>query len=145
MHKQTVQFACGHTKAILLSSLSSEQARLETVAFLERSFCFTCHRRQRQAFSLRVRDAFGLTPLVGSDSLQLSLAEEVRIHLLETLFPTIDPGNQEAVTALFTILNRQTTADFWLEHRMVLWSWNKQRIATVLLDLFQLQAQEVHT
>jgi hypothetical protein len=132
--RRMVQFACGHTKMLDMLSTTSEQVRQATLHTLEHSYCAACHRLQRQAFALKLRDAFGLIPLVGEDALQNGLAEEVRIHLLEMLYPAYAA---EVLPALIAILNLHTDAVFWLEHRAVLWSTNKQQMATVLLDLLQ--------
>ena len=132
--RRLVRFACGHTKMLDLLPTTSQEARQATLSLLERSYCAACHRRQRQAFALKLRDTFGLLPLVGSDAIQNGLAEEVRVHLLEMLYPSL---SVEALPALLAVLNLRTDALFWLEHRAVLWSTNKQRMATVLLDLLQ--------
>ena len=136
--RRMVQFACGHTRMLDMLPTTSEQVKQTTLSLLERSYCAACHRLQRQAFALQLRDAFGLVPLAGSDALQTGLAEEVRIHLLEMLSPALAA---EALPALVAVLNLRTDAAFWLERRSVLWSTNKQLIGTVLLDLLQSQEQ----
>jgi len=132
--RRMVQFACGHTRMLDMLPTTSEQVKQTTLSLLERSYCAACHRLQRQAFALKLRDTFGLVPLTGSDALQNGLAEEVRIHLLEMLYPA---HTAEVLPALLAVLNLHNDAAFWLEHRAVLWSTNKQQMATVLLDLLQ--------
>jgi hypothetical protein len=132
--RRRVRYACGHTKMLDLLPTTSEQVKQDTLAILERSSCAACHRLQRQAFALKLRDTFGLVPLTGGDALQNGLAEEIRIHLLEMLYPT---SLATTLPALVSILNLRTDATFWLERRAILWSTNKQKIATVLLDILQ--------
>jgi hypothetical protein len=129
-----VTFACGHTKMLDLLSTTSEEVKQATLALLERSYCASCHRLQRQAFARALRDTFGLAPLVGQDAAQNDLAEEVRIHLFEMLYPSL---SDEALPALVAVLLLRTDALFWIERRSLLWSTNKQRIALTLLDLLQ--------
>ncbi len=131
---QMVQFACGHSGVLDMLPTTSQQVKQATLNILERSYCAACHRLQREAFALQLRDAFGLVPLAGLDALQNGLAEEVRIHLLSKLSPALAA---EALSALVAVLNLHHDAAFWLEHRAVLWSTNKQQMATVLLDLLQ--------
>jgi hypothetical protein len=135
--RRRVRSACGHTKMLDMLPTTSEQARQALLSILECSYCAACHRFQRQAFALKLRDAFGLVPLTGDDVLQNGLAEEVRVHLLEMLYPALAT---EALPALVGILNLRTDAVFWLERRAILWSTNKQKIATVLLNLLQSQS-----
>ncbi len=133
---------CGHSRELDLLPTTSQQVQQDTRALLACSSCPACHRGERQAVAIGRRDAFGLVPLAGSDALQTGLAEEVRIHLLEMLYPALAA---EALPALLGVLNLHNDAAFWLEHRAVLWSTNKQQMATVLLDLLQSQAQEGST
>ena len=135
--RRRVRSACWHTKMLEMLPTTSEQARQAILTILEHSCCAACHRLQRQAFALKLRDVFGLVPLAGEDVLQNGLAEEVRVHLLEMLYPALAT---EALPALVGILNLRTDAVFWLERRAILWSTNKQKIATVLLDLLQSQS-----
>lgn len=135
--RRIVRYACGHTRMLDLLPTTSEQVKQDTLAILERSYCAACHRLQHQAFALKLRDSFGLVPLTGGDVLQNGLAEEIRVHLLEMLYPT---SLATTLPALVSILNQRTDAVFWLDRREVLWSTNKQKIATVLLDILQSQS-----
>lgn len=129
-----VRFVCGHTKVLDMLPTTSEEVKQSTLELLERSYCAACHRLQRQSKALKLRDAFGLVPLEGFDALQKGLAEEVRIHLLEMLYPSL---GAEALPALVVVLNLRIDTAFWIERREILWSTNKQRMVTVLLDLLQ--------
>lgn len=127
---------CRHSRELDMLPATSPQVQQDTRALLACSSCPACHRGERQAVAIGRRDAFGLVPLEGQDALQNGLAEEVRLHLLEMLSPTL---TVEALPALLAVLNLQHEATFWLERRAILWSSNKQQMATVLLDLLQSQ------
>ncbi len=143
--RRLVTFACGHSKYLSFSSGSPQEAVDTTLGILHHSFCAACHRLQREAFAQRVRDAFGLSPIVGTQPEQVGLAEVIRIHLLEALIPP--PGSAsspEGLTELLDVLNRCLQAEFWIEHRMILTSWNRQQISNVLLAVEREVEQSAH-
>lgn len=135
-HAYTVTYACGtgaspHTRIIYLPGSASVVTVEETLKLLSKSWCPACHRGQRQRDARHYSHAFGLTPLASSNSHQLALAEIVRASFLE-LFVT-SQADTEAIAILISLINRCVEADFWIEHRAIL--WDRRRIGDILIDL----------
>ncbi len=131
-----VAHACGdndhpHTRIIYLRGSMSPAAVEETLRVLGKTWCPTCHRRQRQLDAEQYSHMFGLVSLKGADADQLAYAEVVRARLLQIL---ITPqGKPKAVATLVALVNLCVEADFWIEHRMIL--WDRQQAGEVLADI----------
>jgi hypothetical protein len=134
--KYVVTYACGdnehpHTQIIYLRGSMSPAAVEETLRVLGKTWCPACHRRQQQLDAEQYSHMFGLVPLVGTDADQLEYAEVIRARLLQTLITS--QAKPKAVSALIALVNLCVEADFWIEHRMIL--WNMQRTGETLADI----------
>ncbi len=131
-----VTYVCGdndhpHTQIIYLRGSMSPAAVEETLRVLGKTWCPACHRRQQQLDAEQYSHMFGLVPLMGTDADQLEYATVIRARLLQILItPQAKP---KAVAALIALVNLCVEADFWIEHRMIL--WDRQRTGETLADI----------
>jgi len=131
-----VTYVCGdnghpHTQIVYLRGSMSLAAVEETLRVLGKTWCPACHRRQQQLDAEQYSHMFGLVPLVGTDADQLEYAKVIRERLLQIL---ITPqAKAKAVAALIALVNLCVEADFWIEHRMLL--WDRQRTGETLADI----------
>jgi hypothetical protein len=126
-----VTYACGDNDHIYLRGSMSPAAVEETLRMLRKTRCPACHRRQQQLDAEQHSHMFGLVPLLGTDADQLEYAEVIRARLLQILItPQAKP---EAVAALIALVNLCVEADFWIEHRMIL--WDRQQTGETLADI----------
>ena len=131
-----VTYACGdndhsHTQIIYLRGSMSPAAVEKTLRVLGKTWCPVCHRRQQQLDAEQYSHMFGLVPLLGTDADQLEYAKVIRARLLQILItPQAKP---KAVAALLALVNLCVEADFWIEHRMLL--WDRQLTGETLADI----------
>ena len=131
-----VTYACGdndhpHTQIIYLRGSMSPAAVEKTLRMLGKTWCPACHRRQQQLDAEQYAHMLGLVPLVGTDADQLEYAQVIRARLLQILITPL--AKPKAVAALIALVNLCVEADFWIEHRMIL--WDRQRTGEMLADV----------